>query len=172
MHRDVTKIAWDGERVKVRFEVPRGEGVDEFEMSCVDAPAPGLQKALCQLVGHVQEILELPADYCANLEIRGVSFSYGGEGRVMGATITALKELTTANAPLVLNTPHLASAPYNADEDPGAGGPLLSDEAVEDLMQLQAEVLGYVDGQRMQGDLFSGVAGAGDVTVTITKETQ
>lgn len=160
MTRDVTKISWDGERVKIRFEVPREDGVDEFEMSCIDVPAPSLTKGLQALKPHVRDILELPPAYCEWLDIRGVSFSYGGEGRVMGATITALKKLKAANAPLVLNTPHLASAPYGDDEN--GTEKLLSSATVETLRELQAEVLAYVDGQRAQHDMFAGApAGAG-----------
>jgi len=157
MQRDVTKVSWDGERVLVRFECIQLKGVDEFEFKCCDEPAPELLSALNALRPHVADICDLPDGYCADLEIRGASFSYGGEGRVMGATITALKKLATANAPLVLNTPHLASAPYNEDTDDGL---LLPGEAVDALRALQEQSLKYVDGQRMQTDLFAKPAAA------------
>jgi hypothetical protein len=157
MNRDIKKISWDSERVKIKFEVPRTDGVDEYEMSCVDAPAPTLTAALSNLRRHVADICELPFSYCEKMEIRGVSFSYGGDDRVMGAVITALKPLSTAVAPLVLNTPHLSSAPYN---DTDEMTPLLSKHACGDLMILQAEVLAYIDGQRAQLDLLAEVASA------------
>jgi hypothetical protein len=152
MNRDVKKVSWDGERVVVRWEVPRKGGTDEFSISCLDAPAPELLVALAGLRTDVAEICELPATYCANLEIRGVSFSYGGEARVMGATITALRHVTTANAPLVLNTPHLAEEPY---AEGGDTDKLLSSVAVEALNLVASEALRYVDGHRAQGDLFA-----------------
>lgn len=159
MNRDVTKISWDSERVKIRFEVPRTEGVDEYEMNCTDAPKPALTKALSALRKHVAEICQFTQLYVGDMEIRGVSFSYGGDDRVMGATITALKKLSTANAPLVVNTPHLPSAPYT-DEDE-AMTLLLSADCTDDLRQLQAEVLAYIDGQREQLDLLAEMEPAG-----------
>lgn len=157
MNRDVKKISWDGKRMTVRYEVPRAGGTDEYEMSCVDAPQASLKAALNALIPHVADICELPSVYCADLEVRGVSYSYGGDNRVLGATITALKHVGTANAPLVLNTPHLASEPYaeGGDEDK-----LLSPEATEHLQTLAAETIKYVDGQREQLMLFAaGVEG-------------
>lgn len=160
MNRDVKKISWDGERVKIRYEVPRSNGVDEYEMNCTDAPTSGLTSALGALKKHVATICELPAGYVEKgVEIRGVSFSYGGDDRVMGATITALKTVSTANAPLVLNTPHLPSNSYT--EDDAGLTPTLPRECIDDLRQLQAEVLAYIDGQRVQLDLLAEVEPVG-----------
>jgi hypothetical protein len=63
MNRDIKKISWDSERVKIKFEVPRTDGVDEYEMSCVDAPAPTLTAALSNLRRHVADICELPEGF-------------------------------------------------------------------------------------------------------------
>lgn len=151
--RDVTKIGYDGERVRVEWEQVRASGVDEYKLSCCDHPHATLTDALGKLREHVATICCLSESYCREMEIRSVSFSYGGDERVMGATITALKKLSTATAPLVLNTPHLASASYNADQDEGIG-PLLSEDAVEALEELQVEAMRYVDGWRSQLELF------------------
>lgn len=151
-NRDIRKVSWDGERVLVKWEVMQPKGVDEFQLSCVDAPATDLLDALAALRPRVAEICQLPEEYCASMEIRGVSFSYGGEGRVMGATITALKPLATANAPLVVNTPHLASESYSED---GPTDKLLSTAAIVALEAVMVEALRYIDGHRAQRDLFS-----------------
>src|SRR3990167_7830135 len=102
MARRLTKVKWDGKQVVIRFEDTRPNGTDEFELVCHDPPLPAFGAALKALRQHVEEITELPADYCENLEIRGVSLSYADAGG-MGAVITCLKPLTTTRAPLVLN---------------------------------------------------------------------
>lgn len=155
MSRRLKKVSYDGKRVLVRWEVPKLKGTDEHELHCCDEPANGLRLALELLRPHVLLICELPEAYGeVGLEVRGASFSYGGEDEVMGATITALKHVGTANAPLVLNTPHLASAPYSEEGD--ASGPLLSRNAIEALDHLSREAFRYVEGYRAQGDLFAG----------------
>lgn len=161
MDRDIRKVSWDGKRVLVRYEISRPGGVDELELSCVEAPGHDLLAALRALRDHVAQICELSKPYCADLEIRGASFSYGGDDRVMGATITALKKLRQANAPLVINTPHLASRPYSDNED--GNDKLLPDETTTALECLMDAALRYVDGQRAQHDLFltGEIAGAG-----------
>lgn len=166
--RDVKKTSWDGKRVLVRWEVSRIDGIDEFEMSSADQPAEELTAALVALRPRVAEICQLPEAYCADMEIRGASFSYGGEGRVMGATITALKPVTTANAPLVLNTPHLASDSYTED---GEADKALSTAAIGALENLHVEALRYVDGHRAQRDLFAPPIGKPSVALSESQRT-
>src|SRR5689334_4983658 len=102
MLRRLVKLSYDGKKLLARWSVTRPGGEDEHELLCHDAPKPELLDALKALRPSVATICELDSDYCADLEVRGASFSYGGERHVMGATITALKKLDTANAPLVL----------------------------------------------------------------------
>ncbi len=65
----------------------------------------------------------------------------------MGATITVLKALSAANAPLVLNTPFL---PESSD-----GGICLPAETRDRIETLCEEAQKYVDGERKQGNLFT-----------------
>lgn len=156
MARRLRKLSYDGEKVLVRFEQTRLNGEpDEFETKCSDKPAPELIAALAALRSHVGHILELPPAYTEGLVVRGVSLGYGGETEVMGATITALRTLQTARAPLVLNTPFLPSAPYSETGDPG---PLLPETCTDALRKVEAEAFRYVDGHRAQGDLFAAPA--------------
>jgi hypothetical protein len=154
--RRVVKVSYDQKKVLVRYEQPRAGDADEFEIVCKDKPAPEFVAALVALRKHVAEICELGDLYCKDLEVRGASFSYAGEGEVMGATITALKKVTTARSPLVLNTPHLPSEPYT--EDDKSGTPCLSDEAVGALDDLCLRALEYVDGKRAQVEMFADAA--------------
>jgi hypothetical protein len=153
MQRDVRKVSWDGERVVVKWEIPKPGGIDKYQLSCVDAPARELTDALNAMRRHVADICELPAKYGDSLEIRGASYSYGGDDRVMGATITALKKLTTANAPLVINTPHLPEHPYSKGGEEMALP--LPPAAAEALHELARQALRYVEGHRVQRDLFA-----------------
>jgi hypothetical protein len=150
--RRVTKVSYDGKRVKVQYQIPRAEKEepDEFALVCNDRPAPTLLLALEGLRPHVAAICQLPAKYCEMMEVRGASFSFAGPDEIMGAVITALKSLPTARGPLVLNTPYLSSAPMSETDE----APLLSPAAREALEEVAREGLRYVDGEREQGDLF------------------
>ena len=151
--RRVKKVTYDGKRVLVRWEVPRvGADPDEYEVVCKDPPAPRMVLALAALAAHVIDICELERAYVFGLDVRGASFSYGGEAEVMGATITALKKVSTARSPLTLNTPHLPSEPYT--EDDKSDTPCLSEGAIEALEELAEAALDYVDGKRAQVELF------------------
>ena len=145
-----SKIKYDGAKVRIEYEVDRenGNDPDEYSLFSADAPATSFHAALRALREDVIAICELPADQADKLSIRGVSLS--NTNGIMGACITALKAVTTANAPLVLNTPHLPSAPYSDNPEP-----VLATETVERLNVLMAEAQKYIDGERAQGDLFA-----------------
>lgn len=149
--RRVSKVSYDGKLVLIRYQLLRKDGnVDEFEFKCHDQPAGPFKVALTSLREYIAEICQLPAEYCGDLEVRGCSYSYSDDG-IMGVTITALKPLRTANAPLVLNTPHLMSAPMD-DNDVQ---PLLSADQVIALDEVRQRAIEYVDGQRAQLNLFA-----------------
>lgn len=154
--RRVTKVSYNGKRVKVLWQVPRvgSEEPDEFALVCNDHPAPTLLLALEALRQHVAAICQLPPKYCEMMEIRGASYTFAGKDEVLGAVITALKKLPTARGPLVLNTPYLASAPMSETDE----APLLSPADRKALEELADAGLRYVDGERDQGDLFAKVA--------------
>lgn len=149
--RRVSKVNYDGKMVLVRYQLMRKDGnIDEFEFRCHDQPAGPFRVALSSLREYVAEICQLPPTYCADLDVRGCSYSYSDDG-IMGATITALKPLRTANAPLVLNTPHLMSAPTGENDVQ----PLLTPDQVIALDEVRQKALEFVDGQRAQLSLFS-----------------
>jgi len=148
--RRITKVKYDTNKVVIKYQTVRPDGEpDEYEVKCGDLPHADFMGALKALVPHAGQITELILD---NSEVRGVSFSYTND--VMGACITVLKKLETTPGPLIINTPHLPSEPYNPDQDP-TKALLLSDKCVEALEKLQREALAYLDGKRAQGSLFS-----------------
>jgi hypothetical protein len=151
-----TKIKYDGAKVRIEYEVEReGKEPDEYSLFSADAPSTSFQAALGALREDVIAICELPADQMDKLHIRGVSISH--TNGIMGACITALKTVQTANAPLVLNSPHLPSAPYSDNPEP-----VLPPETCERLRALMAEAQKYIDGERAQGNLFADVASSED----------
>lgn len=126
--------------------------MDEYSMTCSDKARPEFYSAMKDLAPHVIEMCELPNNYLERIDVRGVSFSYGGEKEVMGATITAQMMLNKSNCNLNLNTPHKASESYSdGDGDPKQ---LLSCECVDALKTLCAEAQLYIEGDRAQTKLF------------------
>jgi len=146
------KIKFDGTKVKLEWEIAKKDGEpDIFSLTSTDLPAPEFQTALDNLRIFVEEICELPQGYCQNAEIRGVSFSYGGDDEIMGAVITALKTLKTANSPLTINTPHLPSDDYSGN-NPNVL--CLSFDCIQALNNLCDCAENYVNGVRKQQNLF------------------
>jgi hypothetical protein len=89
------------------------------------------------------------------LTVRGVTITWTND--IMGACITALKALKGANAPLVLNTPHLPSEPYSEGGSPDF---LLPEETAENIGALLNEAEAYIRGERAQGSLLPEVPAA------------
>jgi hypothetical protein len=146
------KIKFDGVKVKLEWDVAKKDGEpDLFSLTSTDLPAPEFQTALDNLRIHVEEICEQPKGYLASAEIRGVSFSYAGDDEIMGATISCLKTLKTANSTLVINSPHLPSDDYSGN-NPNAL--TLSLDCVVALRNLQDCAENYVNGIRKQQNLF------------------
>lgn len=150
--KTISKIKFDGTRVEIKYTVGRGGGEpDEYELKCRDLPHPDFKVAFEALRPFVAEICEMDEDYLEKSEVRGVSIS--NTNGVMGACITVLKTLKTATSPLVINTPHLPSEPYNEEQNPETAK-LLPKECVEAIQDLIDEAGLYVDGKRAQGSLF------------------
>lgn len=126
---------------------------DEYSMTCADLPRPQLRNAMQDLGPHIIEMCELPKNYLDRITVTGVSFSYGGDKDVMGATITSQMKLTFSNCDLNLNTPHKASESYNEYEaDPKQ---LLTDDCIKVLDNLCAEIKLYIEGERAQINMFA-----------------
>ena len=143
----VRKVKYDGKKVLILW-VEGEDGEDKFSLECVDEPLESLKKALSSLAADVISICELPQSYIGGIEVRGVTFS-DADG-IMGATISALKTLTTTDAPFILNTPHMMSTAANDT----AGGKLLPAETVVGVNRVAFEALRYIRGERAQGRLF------------------
>lgn len=148
-----TKIKFDRSKVKLEWDEPNPNKPepDTFSLTSTDKPAPEFENALNDLRKHVEEICELPDGYCKDSEIRGVSFSYGGDQQIMGATISCMKTLKTANSPLTINTPYLPSDDYSGNNPNTL---LLSVECIADLEKLINCAENYINGIRKQESLF------------------
>lgn len=159
-------------RVEINYQQKsQTDAWNDFSMSCVEKGEPALYLSLHELRQDVIEMCELPKDYTDRITVKGVSFSYGGEKEVMGATISAAMTLEYSNCPLNLNTPHKASDSYNDNE--ADVKQLLSGDCVERLLALQKAAERYVDGVRAQGNLFSDSTvtfAANGESVTVTGE--
>jgi hypothetical protein len=127
-------------------------GWDDFSFTCSDEPKPEFKGALAALAEDVIDICELPDEYLSRISVCGVSFSYGGEQEVMGATIIAQMRLTNSNGSLNLITAHKPSAPYAEGADKHN---VLREECVQRLETLCQNAQEYVNGIRAQGNLFS-----------------
>ncbi len=147
-----TKIKYDGRRISLNYEKLRTDAEpDKFFLESNEKPLPSFNAALQKLKEHIVEICEFEHKYMSSIEVRSVTFSYGGENDTMGATITGLKTLGTANAPLVINTPHLPEEDYSGN-NPGAH--ILTMYCVNDLKALTEEAQRYLDGEREQESMF------------------
>lgn len=147
------KIKFTNEgKVTVAYEIQVNGAWDEFAMTSSEAPDISFTKALKDLACHVVEMCELPESHLERINVKGVSFSYGGEKQVMGATIVAVMRLRKSNVDLNLNTPHKAAGSYSDGEaDPKQ---LFSEKCVKALESVEREAFGFVDGVRAQADLF------------------
>lgn len=126
---------------------------DEYSFTCSEPARPEFYKAINNLTKYVIEMCELPEDYAERIIVKGVSYSYGGEAEVMGATISAQMILYESNQNLNINTPHKASDSYS--EAPADEKQLLTSDCIEALEELQRECKLYIKGERAQGNLFN-----------------
>lgn len=150
MNIRVDKVKFDGSKVRIEYANKRPDNqYDEFTLGSVDRPAQPFFNAMDALRQDVIAICELADADADKLTVRGVTFTHTND--VFGACITALKKLTTANAPLVLNTPHLTEEAYGEGD---TSTPLLKRETIDRLLELSLAAERYIDGERAQGTLF------------------
>lgn len=147
------KITTDKKITMVYEQQSRTGYWDEYSFTCSEEARPDFYESMKQLAPDVVDMCEFPEDYIDRIEVRGVSFSYGGENEVMGATISAQMKLNKSNCNLNLNTPHKASDSYS--EAPADDKQLLSEECISSLNVLQTECRKYIEGERAQGRLFT-----------------
>lgn len=139
-----TKVKYDGSKMRLEYEVtrPRGGEPDELAYASADRPLPSFVDALQALVPDVCAICEFPSSEHPKFTVRGVSLSWTDD--VMGACITALRALMTADAPLIINSPFLPEKPRSSDPS----GYRLPVGTVRRLRELLAEAERYLDGDR------------------------
>jgi len=163
------KIRYDKGKVKIEYELRNKikQDWDQFSLACLDEPKPEFQVALQALSEDVIDMCELPEDYQKRIMVTGVSFSYGGDGEIMGATIISQMALNRSNVNLNLNTPHKPSEPYSEGGDVSQ---CLSQDCIERLTYLMLEAEDYVKGNRAQGELFVDEAAKEEGLKEIAKE--
>jgi hypothetical protein len=146
------KVKYAKFKVTLEWEIKNKKGDwDQYSMACSDEPKPEFKAALVALDRDVVDMCELPVDYLTRIIVTSVSFSYGGEKEVLGATVTAQMHLNKSNVALNLNTPHKVEEFYADDGDPKQ---LLTDGCIERLGDLTTQAEAYVNGDRAQGELF------------------
>jgi hypothetical protein len=134
-------------RVHLEYEQRNGKTWDEHMMTSADEPAKAFPEAMNALAEHVLDICELPAEWLNRIRVSGVSFSYGGDAEVRGATLIATRRLDHAN-PMNLITPHKPEDSYSGNEvEPET---LLSPACVRALDALCEAAQAYLNGERAQ----------------------
>ena len=146
------KVTKENKVLMVYEQHSKTGGWDEYSFTCSEEARPDFYKAMDILKADVIEMCELPESYLERIRVRGVSFSYGGENDVMGATISAAMELKDSYPNLNINTPHKASQMYS--EVPDDDKQLLSSDCIQRLEDLQTECRAYIKGERAQTKLF------------------
>lgn len=148
--RRVTKVKYDGQKVRIEYQVKRADGgdPDEFTLNSCDRPDRSLVDAMNALTTDVLTICELHDDPLL-YTIRGVTLTYTND--ILGACITSLKALKTTQSPLVINTPHLPEESYSDD----ASAPVMHAGMADRLDALRNAAERYIDGERAQGQLFA-----------------
>lgn len=127
----------------------------EQTLTSHDDPRPEFVTALQALTAWVVDVCDLPADYAEDMRITGVSLSPGEYG---GCVVTALKSVSGANAPVVINTPHVPETPTSEN------GPSLPAAVCEMLASLEGEADKFWRGERAQAELFDAPAGGVEIT--------
>lgn len=149
--KQINKVSYKDRNVLIEYELLPNVGeessdLNEIKLKSSDEPLEEFKTALRSLAPHVEKICCLPEGFCNQAEVRGVSFSWSND--IMGAVITTLVPLETANSPMTINTPHLPSQPYSE----GGETPVLSDDCIDALKKLLAEAERYINHERKPSD--------------------
>lgn len=150
----IKKVKFDGSLVEITTERTWGVGNEKLStLKSYDQPTEAFEAAFRAFPPAVRRLLDLPERWAEGaLKVLSVSFSWSESTSVQGATITCRADLKCATSPLIFNTPHLPYAQYSE----GGEQPLMPDELIELLDDLEGQAGRYLAGERAQGDLFSG----------------
>ena len=155
LKKEFLKIKIKDERVHLDWQLKREDDTyDKYSLESKDAPHPSFPLKILELRNYVNDIsdLRLDKDEMHKLKISSISLNYAGEKHIMGATITALKDLPGRNSPLVVNTPYLIEDYYSDQGDPSS---LLPSKLVLLIYEIFDYADEYVQGKRAQLSLFT-----------------
>lgn len=153
-----SKIKWDGACVELQWTSKLdGAGEITHALKSYDTPRPEFVEAMRAMVPHVLEVLELEAaDWDDTLTVSGLSINQEDDGR-RGLVCTCRRALDIANAPLIINTPHLREF---MDDEQLKG--FIPDDMLRAVEQVEREAALYLKGKRAQGDLFDALVSPAD----------
>ena len=156
MERRFKKIKYSKGKVTLVWEqLNKAKEWDSYSMESTEAPSPSFDMVLQGLRRQFLEEVELTMLEPEKFNIGSVSISWVETeevGTVMGAVISALRELETSNSPLVLNSPFKPEKPYTED---GNYDVCLHRQTVEAIKLLFDEAELYLEGDRAQTNLFA-----------------
>ena len=153
--KEFLKIKIKDERVHLDWQLKReDETYDKYSLESKDTPHPSFTLKLLELRNYVNDIcdLRLHIDEFHKLKISSISINYAGEKHIMGAAITALKDLPNRNSPLVVNTPYLIEDYYSDQGDPNS---LLPSKLVLLIYEIFDYADDYIQGKRAQLNFFT-----------------
>lgn len=147
-----SKVKYDGKKVELSWTTKEKGAEIAHHLSSSSRPAPEFTGAMRRFVPIVLSLLELPDSYDDGLQVTGISLNEEENDGRRGVVITSQKKLEAANAPLVLNTPHLREPVKDEEADrPG----FFPDEMEDAIAHAERAASEYLEGKRAQGDLFT-----------------
>lgn len=144
------KIRWNQKEVMLKWTTESSGETHEHELTATQEPHADLDTALQALASDVLNVCELDAPL-EDVRVQSVSLSFSETTGLRGAVVTALKPVAIANAPVVLNTPHLA-------EDGEQAKGVMPPGMWRRVLALEEEARLYIGGKRApkaQLDVFA-----------------
>jgi len=146
------KIRYDGTVVTLELhDQPSDQREVDQVVTSREAPHRDFQQALNAFIAPSLALLELGgcADYDRGIHVQSVAVSHDKDG-FRGCVVTMLKSLGTVAEPWCFNTPHVSERSWGAVES------TMSRAMQAALTGLEREAQLYLEGKRLQGDLFEG----------------
>ena len=145
------------EKIKIEYKRSLDGREDDLTGMFSDEAAPEFYKAMENLSETASGICELPDNMKGRLTVYGVTFHYNKDGN-MSAMLHCKLIAPTSKQEIKLDTPMRKCPLDDFVED--MTGQYLTDTAVKNLWNLEAEARKYLEGRRAQMNLFE--AGAGE----------
>lgn len=142
-----TKIKYSKGDVLLQWKDASLTDTTTHELTSSDAPRPELLTALQAMERFVIHIAELERRWMDGLTVQSVNITENDQGR--GIVVTALKKVSGAASPIVINTPFLSELPTSPN------GPSLPGWAIDLLDALEVEAGRYRAFERSQQELFT-----------------